>query len=63
MTPYTGNILRRNCMIDCDLENHFPLDIIDLTDNVYNIGQDGKADCRKVDLTWIHVMKYRIALD
>lgn len=51
MTPNTSNILRRNCMIDCDLENHFPLDIIDLTDNVYNIGQDGKADCHKVDLT------------
>ena len=49
-------------MIDCDLENHFPLDIIDLTDNVYNIGQDDQADRSKVDLTWTHVMKYRIAL-
>lgn len=51
MTPNISNILHRNCMIDCDLENHFPLDIIDLSDNDYNIGQDDKADCHKVDLT------------
>jgi hypothetical protein len=51
MTPHTSAILRRNRMIDCDMENHFPLDIIDLTDNVYNTGQDDQTDCRKVDLT------------
>ncbi|MDA8406390.1 MAG: hypothetical protein M0T73_05985 [Deltaproteobacteria bacterium] len=51
MTPNTSSILRRDRMIDCDIENQFPLDIIDLTDNDYNIGQDDKADCRKVDLT------------
>ncbi len=51
MTPNTGNILRRNCMIDCDLKNHFHLDIIELTDRFYKLGQDDKSDCRKVDLT------------
>ncbi len=63
MTPNTSSILRRDRMIDCDIENQFPLDIIDLTDNDYNIGQDDKADCRKVDLTQAHAMEYRIALD